>query len=287
MNVNLVPAKPDRRVLSFMHGIPIDDLRFGVLISQRKSEIYSLPMMVILEAGGTTGLYFFECRFDGQAKFSGGYPLEGFDESYLDQHDLREALISLEYWQRGLASYYDFLAAEAEEKAAEEEGQTRTHHLVLDQIAVQGHQKQRRLIGSYFTRLGAAYALRHESAWRQAAWEHGSRSGDYWRRPSSRYFEVTQQLTTPNEVRVQLTTSYPFSRGRRAPFTMVWRWHLSRQVPLVEAGSVPANDVGDDRDERWTHRPGDPKILRETGTGLFGSYPSFEGDDEPEYQDEQ
>ena len=135
--------------------------------------------------------------------------------------------------------------------------------------------------------MAAKYALRQYSGFQVFTWNYRSLQNIWWESAFSKQFDVIEDFADPQQMQVRLTTSYPYSRGRRKPFTTVWRWHLSRQVPLVEAGAAPPEEADGERHERWTHRPGDPKILRETGTGLFGSFPSFEGDDEPEYQDER
>lgn len=294
--MNLRPATPEQSVLFFIYGITIGFAEFALLEGSNFLD-EPLPTLTVFDRWKDTfNRYQFDCRGEEFALFKnvdgeqmpepdGTLLTEQFRKSLNAKYNKR---IPLNQWSEGIALYFDYLAAtDLEQHAKQAVSHQPSYHVILDQRDDQGELLTRRLLHSVYSYQAASYTLRQHRLWQAYLWQYYNLRDMYSESAFTKYRTLTPVLNSTVASKLTALIEYPHSRGRKRSYTRHWHWHISRNVPLVESKKPEHQADQDHEDERWTHRPGDPKLLREYGTGLFGSYPSYEGDDEPEYRDEQ
>lgn len=293
---------PEEKELFFVYGVRVGFGQFGFL--QEPDIVYDgFPSLSILHRyRNESSLYDFHNRDNRFAIFINSESQKITDD-YLElkQRDNIKAKlvydhyiklnmfksIPLDEWLEGFALYFDYLAAKDIELNIGRAGEGKTsYHVVLDQRDINGSLLGRRLLCSMYSRQAASYVLRRHRLWQEYLWRYYNIRDLYAESVFTKHRHLTKISDSDSDSTMKVLVEYPHSRGRRRPYERYWHWHISRTVPLIESGRTGNQDEQDRDDERWIHRPGDPKLLRETGSGLFGSYPSYEGDDEPEYRDE-
>lgn len=282
------PAQPEMPHLHCLYGVHLGTFALAA-VSDVPEYVSSLPSLLVLGRSGVQS-YVFSHRTAHRVLFR---PLDTHVGPESFAVDLARSFphpsitgLSPEQWEAGLAHALECFAARTAEDAAQAAGVPQTHHVLLDVFTTDGQRVERRLIGSFRTRLAAAYQLRQHQGWTRHLWWYHNAQNAYRESAFSVHVDVATALDVRDRPHLRVETSFPFSRGRKRPFTRLWSWHLSRRIPLVPVMTSTDGVLPTDRDERWNYRPGSPRLLRETGSGLFGSYPRFEGDDEPEHRDE-
>lgn len=300
--MSLQPAIPEYSSFYFIHGVTVGFAQFGFLESTPLLG-ESLPRLKLLDRWkGEFNQYQFNSRKENFALFHHVDSLEMLEtyraleeentvRAKLYEYFLRYNLVKsipLQQWSEGLALYFDYLVAEeAEQQARQSKVNQPKYHVILDQRDEQEQLITRRLLYSMHSRQAAIHALRQHRLWQAYLWEFYNMRDIHAESVFTKYRTLTPVFDSAEASKLTVLIEYPHSRGRKRPYAQRWHWHISRIVPLVESKTLEQQAEQDHEDERWIYRPGDPKLLREHGTGLFGSYPSYEGDDEPEYRDER
>lgn len=181
-------------------------------------------------------------------------------------------------WHSCLALYYDYLAAmDAEQEAVK--SSSRPYFLYLDQRSQNGSLLSRRLIYILRSPLAIRYFLRQSGIWQQSIWDRRNSYSVLRENVSAKRYRV--EHIDENEISYSINVRIEYVNVRsRPPFRQKWQWHISSLAPVGDTPRKTPAESGET--DRETYRPGDPRILRETGSGQFGSYPSFEGDEEEE-----
>lgn len=192
--------------------------------------------------------------------------------------------IPLHQWLDGLALYYDYLAAMDSEDASIKNGDRERYFVLLDRRNANQQLIDRRMIYGLRTISTTRYFLRQHSMFQQEMWSRENFLVIHWNSVFTKYFSVINSEIDTDKICLEIEISFPYAKKKRS-YVENWVWHISHMASKKEELASYESQAYPE-DERWNFRPGDPKLLRETGSGLYGSYPMFEGDDEPEFRDE-
>ena len=282
--------EPEIRELYFAFGVLTGYGKYGFLYGTPENSS-SLPMLVNFGDKGKSSVVsqFLKRRARWAIFCHDGYKaelkemLEDIPIDFMHERSHREKM-PIAQWLEGVALYYDYLAAMDSENAAVNNGEEKRYFILLDRRDINQRLIDRRLIYELRTLSAAQYFLRQHSLLQQEKWSRENFSVMHWKSVFTKYFSILSSRMDADKVCLGIETSFPYAKEKR-PYVQNWIWRISYISPKKEELASYEDHAHPD-DERWNFRPGDPKLLRETGSGLYGSYPMFEGDDEPEFRDE-
>ncbi|WP_339095683.1 hypothetical protein WDJ50_13930 [Deinococcus sp. VB142] len=198
--------------------------------------------------------------------------------------------ITRELYQEGIMCYANYRAAEYSESVSKEdflliESEYLTEGNWESFISSNKHRRSRKIIGRYHSKDGAIYSLT------QRVYHLESLSGRASLAPKTQRTEWQVKypyiLCEYSEVRACLMTIGLREYLREGKFTDFKDFNIAKIIQICPSwmridASIEIAEAEQEILEKAHYEGGDGRIMRDSSNGQFGSYPSFEGDDDSE-----